>query len=105
MKITDEAKEILNQGLAANNCDCLTATLQQSCCGSSVSFSLSNLTSEDKPEMVNGIPVIMDDEILKKVELVTLYAEDGELLFQDDAPHDDAPSTGCSSCSSCSSCS
>jgi len=96
MIITDEAKEIIKIGLEANNCDCLTAALQQSCCGSSVSFSLASLTSEDKAEIVNEIPVIMDEEIIKRVELVTLYAEDGELLFKDDAP------SSCSSCSSCS---
>ena len=95
MIITDEAKEIIKKGFEDNNCDCLTTMQKQSCCGSSVSFSLGTLTSEDKAEMVNGIPVIMDEEILKRVELVTLYAEDGELLFKDDAP---------SSCSSCSSC-
>lgn len=96
MIITDEAKEIILQGLEANDSDCLRATLQQSCCGSSVSFSLASLTSEDKAEIINGLPVIMDEEIVKRVELVTLYAEDGELLFKDDAP------SSCSSCSSCS---
>jgi len=29
MQITDEAKEIIKQGLTANNCDCLQATLKQ----------------------------------------------------------------------------
>jgi len=96
MQITDEAKEIIKQGLTANNCDCLQATLKQAGCGTSVSFSLSNLKSDEIAEIINEIPVIMDGEILKRVEKVTLYAENGELLFQDDAP------STCSSCSSCS---
>lgn len=96
MIITDDAKEILKKALAENKCDCLQATLKQAGCGKSVSFSLSNLMNDDKAQIINGIPVLMDEEILKKVEQVTLYTEDGELLF-----HDDAPSS-CSSCSSCS---
>lgn len=96
MKITDDAREIIKAGLAANNCDCLEAALQQSCCGTSVSFSINKMTDDDKAEIINEIPVIMNDEIQKRVELVTIYAENGELLFQDDAP------SSCSSCSSCS---
>jgi len=96
MKITDEAKEIVMQGLTANECDCLQAILKQSGCGTKVSFSLSNLKGDDKVEIVNGIPIIMDDDTLKRVEQLTLYSENGELLFQDDAP------SSCSSCSSCS---
>jgi len=96
MLITDEAKVIVLKGLEANKCDCLKATLKKSGCGSSVSFSLANLSSDVQAETINDIPVIMDEETKKRIEQLTLYVENGELLFQDDAP------STCSSCSSCS---
>ncbi|MPM23481.1 hypothetical protein SDC9_69955 [bioreactor metagenome] len=86
MKITDEAKVLLAEALIANNCDCLQVTLQQSCCGTSLNFDLAKLNTDDESVLVNGVSVLMDNETQKRAETVTLAAENGELVIEDDAP-------------------
>lgn len=84
MKITDEAKTIIVKALEANDCDCLQVTLEQSCCGMSLNFGLVKLKAGEKPASVNDIPVLMDIEAIDRAETVTIAAEDGELVIQDD---------------------
>ena len=84
MKITDEAKKILEEVLESNNCDCLKATLQKSCCGTSLAFSLSKLEDGDEPTSINGISVLMEDEVEKRAQNVTITVENGELAIQDE---------------------
>jgi hypothetical protein len=84
MKITDEAKILIAEALVSNDCDCLEVTLQQSCCGTSLDFALAKLEVGEKPILVNGISVMMDDQTQAKTETVTLLTEDGELVIQDE---------------------
>lgn len=44
MKITEEAKNVLNQVLAENNADGLLVTLQETCCGKNPVFQMAVLT-------------------------------------------------------------
>lgn len=85
MKITQEAKLLIMEGLATNDCDCLQVTLQQSCCGTSVGFSMTKLTEDEEPVSVNGISVMMDNKSRERTETVTLAVENGKLIIQDSA--------------------
>lgn len=86
MKITNEAKTLITEAFASNNCDCVVVLLQQSCCSSSLNFGLGNLKEGDEPVIINDIPVLMDAEAQVRTENVTLAGEDSELVIQDDSP-------------------
>lgn len=89
MIITDEAKKILEEAFVSNDCDCLKATLQKSCCGTSLVFYLGKLEDGDEAVSINGISVLMEDDVRKRAESVTITVENGELAIHDDA------SSGC----------
>jgi hypothetical protein len=89
MKITNEAKKILEGMFASNDCDCLKAKLQKSCCGTSLVFNLAKLKNGDEPVSINGISVLMEGDAKKRAETVTITVENGELAIQDQA------SSGC----------
>lgn len=80
MKITNQAKIMLKQFLSENGCNALKATVQHSCCGSSLVFSLANKTAKDKVEIINGVTVIMDGEAKKKAENAVIDVKNGELV-------------------------
>jgi hypothetical protein len=86
MKITDEAKIILTEVLASNECDCIRAMQQESCCGTSLYFVTENMQEGDSPILINGIPVLMDNQTQVRAETVTLATEDGKLIIQDISP-------------------
>ncbi|ORX23187.1 hypothetical protein BVF91_07855 [Thermoanaerobacterium sp. PSU-2] len=88
MIITDEAKKILEEAFVSNDCDCLKATLQKSCCGTSLVFYLGKLENGDEPVSINGISVLMEDDVRKRAESVTITVENGELAIHDDASSD-----------------
>ena len=84
MNISDEAKTILLKSLASNENDCLKARLQKSCCGTSLYFTLAKLHEGDDPIIINGISVLMDDQIKERAKTVTLTAKDGRLAIEDE---------------------
>lgn len=84
MKITDEAKSMLNSIFTSEKYDCMKASLQKGCCGTSVAFTLSKLKPNDKPIDVNGIPVLMDDKTQDRATKITIKVEKGELVIHDD---------------------
>lgn len=86
MKITDEARTIITEALASNECDCLQVSLVKSCCGTSLNFALTKLQADDRPVSINGISVMMDEQTQARAEKITLASENGELTIQDDAP-------------------
>lgn len=85
MKITEEARSILTEELISNECDCLKASLQKSCCGTSLIFNMIKLKANEKPVSVDGVPVMMDDKARERAETVTIAIENGELIIQDEA--------------------
>ncbi|SKB00670.1 hypothetical protein SAMN05443428_1468 [Caloramator quimbayensis] len=89
MKITNEAKKMLEEIFSSNDCDCLKAILQKSCCGTSLVFNLAKLKDGDEPTSINGISVLMEDDVKKRAETITITVENGELAIQDEA------SSGC----------
>jgi hypothetical protein len=86
MKITEEAKTMITEALKSNDCDCLQAKLQQSCCGTSLVFTLTKLESGKKPITIDGVSVFMDDETQERAKTVTIAVENGKLVIHDDKP-------------------
>lgn len=84
MKITEEAGSILKQAFLSNNCDCLKASLQKSCCGTSLVFNLTKLKAGDKSVSIDGIPVMMDSKTQERAKTVTIAVDNGELIIQDE---------------------
>lgn len=85
MKITQEAKFMLDEVFTSNDCNCLKASLQKSCCGTSLMLSMAKLSDQDKPASINGVSVLMDDEAKERAETVTITVENGELVIRDEA--------------------
>jgi len=85
MKITDEAKVMLEEVLTSNGYDCLKATVQKTCCGTSVMFNLAKLTDSDKPIDINGISVLMNDDVKNRTETITITVENKKLAVEDTA--------------------
>ncbi len=96
MKITDEAKVLLQDILKKENFNCVIAGLMYACsCGdSTVQFGLGNIEDGDLVYTFNEIPVVMEEETLARTELITIYVENGELMFLDEAEFDETES-GC----------
>ena len=86
MIISDEAKILITETLASNNCDCLQVLLKKSCCGTALNFVPIKLKAGDSTVSINGISVMMDSQAQARVEKITFAVEDGELIIQDDAP-------------------
>lgn len=98
MKITDEAKLMLQDILKKENFNCVIAGLHYHCsCGdSTVQFGLGNIEDGDLVYTFNEIPVVMEAETLPRTDLITIYVENGELMFLDEAEFDENESNcGC----------
>ena len=89
MKITDEAKKMLEGIFSSNDGDCLKVTLQKSCCGTSLVINLAKLEEGNEPISINGISVLMDEDVKERAEAVTIAVENGDLIINDEA------SSGC----------
>lgn len=92
MIITNEAKVLLQDILKKENFNCVIAGLMYHCsCGdSTVQFGLGNVEDGDKVYTFNEIPVVMEEETLARTELITIYVENGELMFLDEAEFDES---------------
>ncbi len=84
MKITDDAKKLIEDALVSNDCDCMRVTLEKSCCGTSLSFSLEKSDPGAKPVSINGINVMMDEQAQTRAENILLDVEDGDLVIKGD---------------------
>lgn len=87
MKITDEAKILLQDILKKENFNCIIAGLHYHCsCGdATVQFGLGNIEDGDQVYTYNDIPVVMEEETVLRTDLITVYVENGELMFLDEA--------------------
>lgn len=93
MRITDNAKVVLQKVLVENNRDCLWVGLQETCCGTSISVALALAADDDKLVEINGIPVIMMPDAIERAESIEIDEQNGQLFFNDSKAAD------CSSCS------
>jgi uncharacterized protein YbaR (Trm112 family) len=84
MKITEEAKIILLEAIASNKADCLLVSQQTTCCGTSLAFSLANLKEGEASELIDGIPVFLEEAVRELVGKVTIQAENGQLFVHDE---------------------
>ena len=90
MKITDEAKVLLEKVMAADNFNCIMAGLDYSCCSgeSNIVFGLGTVEDGDTVYEINGIKCVMEEETFDRAEVVTIYAEADELMFLDEGASD-----------------
>lgn len=86
MRISDEAQTLIKKALDSSDYDSLAVVLKDSCCGTTVDFWLGNLEEGDEPEIINGIPVMMDAQVKERTENVILTVENGELVVRDEGP-------------------
>ncbi|WP_317854784.1 hypothetical protein [Chakrabartyella piscis] len=91
MKITESAKEVIMNILEANGAAALTMFTQSSCCGNSLGFEMVGVIEEEQPEMIDGVPVFMDDETKAWTGEVTIDADGGKLTLIN-------PNSGCAGC-------
>lgn len=85
MKITNEAKALINGELSNQGANAIRLRTSRSCCGTSLRFELVSLTDQDHPEDINGLPVLMDEETRAWTGTVTIDAADGRLILHDSA--------------------
>lgn len=62
MKITDSAKEVLQQALNETGAHGLRVAIQETCCGKSPVIGLDVYTEDDQPETVNDINIVIPEE-------------------------------------------
>ena len=86
MKITDEAKVLLEQTLKQENFNCVIAGLEYGCCSeeSNIVFGLGNIEDGDTVYDINGIKCVMEEETYLRADSVTIYVENNELMFLDE---------------------
>lgn len=101
MRITEEAQILLKEALQVNSADALYIQLETSCCGESLSFTLTMKEEDDTIMMIDNVPVIMDLVALRRAELVTIIAQNGQLLVEDKTESTSScESGGCAGCAS-----
>lgn len=83
MKITNEAKKMLEEVFVTNDCDCLKVMLQESCCGTSLVFNVSKMADGDEPRSINDVPVLMGADVEERAQTVTIAVKNGDLAIQD----------------------
>lgn len=84
MQITAEAKDLLLDELKKNNASCVLVRELKSCCGTQLNFSLAKTKKEDKIELIDGVPFLMEAAIKLKTEKVTIKAENSQLFIHDE---------------------
>ena len=86
MKITDEAKVLLEKVMRDDNFNCVMAGLDYGCCSgeANIVFGLGNIEDGDQVYNINGINCVMEIETFERAESVTIYAEGDELMFLDE---------------------
>ncbi|WP_066249532.1 adhesin [Neobacillus drentensis] len=77
MKITDEAKQLLENVLSENGAKGIRLYSVAGCCGPQFALSLDAPQETDTIEMINGIKVAIDSQVLATEEL-TLDKEESQ---------------------------
>lgn len=90
MKITNEAKPLIEELLKEKGAEGLIMEVHESCCGKSPVFALVTYDPEDQPELVNGIKVLIFDQDKEAAKDIEIDVVDNELVVKG------ADSCGCS---------
>jgi len=77
MKITDQAKQLLERLLSEKGAEGIRISSTAGCCGPQFSISLDAPQESDKIETINGIKVAIDSEVTGTEEL-TIDKEDNQ---------------------------
>lgn len=80
MKITEEAKNVLNQVLAENNADGLLVTLQETCCGKNPVFQMAVFDENNPVDEIDGIRVCAGEDEKSVIEDMMIDLVNGELV-------------------------
>ncbi|MDP2814142.1 MAG: hypothetical protein Q8N92_06830 [Erysipelotrichaceae bacterium] len=83
MKITNEAREIVDTLLKENNCNTIQVSIMGGCCGTSVYLSTTNSKEESDIVMENGVQLLYVEDALERTSEVMLVEKDGKLLLED----------------------
>ncbi len=94
MKITDEAKVIIENALKEQNTDSIRLSLKETETGTGLSMELINKADDDRVVDVNGVNVVMDLETEMNLLSVVFAENDGELVLQSES----SCGGGCSGC-------
>ncbi len=83
MKITESAQNELNRILKDNEAQGLQVVTQEGCCGGKHPvFQMVNFDTCDAPETIDGISVLMDDEVKAMLEDTIIdFGDDGLVVF------------------------
>lgn len=76
MKITDQAKEYIQQAMQENNVSTLRFFGIQGCCGVNLGVSLQDAEENDLLEDVNGVKVAIQHEMKEQLNNVILDVEE-----------------------------
>lgn len=79
LTITNSAAEMLKNLIKENGADGLQAFMAQSCCSASPAFQMVRFEEGDQPEIINEIPVLMDDDVKGEIDQAIIDVADGEL--------------------------
>lgn len=83
MKITKDAKLVIDKLLSTGENNCLKVSEQKSCCGTSLFFTLAHASSEELKE-IDGVKVLLQDEVVERIENVVIDEEEGRLIIIDE---------------------
>lgn len=95
MKITDEAKSVLQNTMKENNLDGLRVVIQETCCGKSPVVGFDTYAQDETPEIINEIPVVIEEDAKEDIENVVIDLVNGELALLNTVC---SCSGGCSGC-------
>lgn len=98
MKITNEARDIIQEALKEQNCDSIALTIKESEHGYGLAMELVSKKDADRVIDVNGVNVVMDMDTEVALLATTFGAENGELVLQNEGG---CGSGGCAGCSGC----
>ncbi len=80
MKITDSAREVLQQALQETGAHGLRVAIQETCCGKSPVIGLDVYTEDDQPETINDINIVIPEEARDVVDGLEIDLVNGELV-------------------------
>ncbi|NMD38840.1 MAG: hypothetical protein GYA87_09210 [Christensenellaceae bacterium] len=82
MKITDEAKVIIENALKEQDTDSIRLSLKETETGTGLSLELIKKTDNDRVVDVNGVNVVMDIETEMNLLSIVFAENNGELVLQ-----------------------
>ncbi|WP_294729615.1 hypothetical protein [uncultured Faecalibaculum sp.] len=80
MRITDSAREVLQQALQETGAHGLRVAIQETCCGKSPVIGLDVYTEDDQPETINDINIVIPEEARDVVDGLEIDLVNGELV-------------------------